>query len=130
MDVDPTQRPRRSRLTRSGDFDAVYRKGKSASNRHLVVYAFRRDGASPDGDTRLGVSVSKKVGGAVERNRIKRVLREQFVQFAGDLPDGMDFVAIAKVGTFEYLQEHGSAALGARLGELLGKVAGLAPAGA
>lgn len=129
MDVDPTQRPRRSRLTRSGDFDAVYRKGKSGSNRHLVVYAFRREGAAPGEGARLGVSVSRKVGGAVERNRIKRVLREQFTHFAGELPDGVDFVAIAKVGTFEYLEAQGGAALGARLGELLGKVAGLSPAG-
>ncbi len=123
--AEPTPRPRRSRLTRSGDFDAVYRRGKSASNRHLVVYAFRREDASPDDLARLGVSVSRKVGGAVERNRIKRVLREQFATLAPELPRGTDFVAIARTGTVEYLDEQGGVALGQRLGELARKVVGL-----
>lgn len=123
--AEPTARTRRSRLTRSGDFDAVYRRGKSASGRHLVVYAFRRDDASPGDVARLGVSVSRKVGGAVERNRLKRVLREQFAGFAGDLPRGTDFVAIARAGIWEYLEEQGGAALGARLGELARKAAGV-----
>ena len=96
--ADPTPRPRRSRLTRSGDFDAVYRRGKSASGRHLVVYAFRREPAAPDDAARLGVSISRKVGGAVERNRLKRVLREQFAVIADELPRGTDFVAIARSG--------------------------------
>ncbi len=120
--ADPTPRPRRSRLTRSGDFDAVYRRGKSASGRHLVVYAFGRDGASPNDLARLGVSVSRKVGGAVERNRLKRVLREQFAMFEHELPRGTDFVAIARAGAFEYLEEQGAAALGQRLGELARKI--------
>ncbi len=122
--VDPTPRPRRSRLTRSGDFDAVYRRGKSASGRHLVVYAFRREDALPEDVARLGVSISRKVGGAVERNRLKRVLREQFAVFAAELPRGTDFVAIARPGAFEYLDEHGSGAIGERLGELVRRVVG------
>lgn len=120
--AESTPRPRGSRLTRSGDFDAVYRRGKSASGRHLVVYAFRRADASPNDLARLGVSVSKKVGGAVERNRIKRVLRERFAMCAHDLPRGTDFVVIARAGAFEYIEEHGGAALGERLGELARKV--------
>ena len=124
--ADSTPRPRRSRLTRSGDFDAVYRRGKSASGRHLVVYAFRREDAAPDDAARLGVSISRKVGGAVERNRLKRVLREQFAVVADELPRGTDFVAIARSGAFEYLEELGSAALGERLGELTRKAAGVA----
>ena len=122
--ADPAPRPRRSRLTRSGDFDAVYRRGRSASGRHLVVYVFRREDASPTDLARLGVSVSKKVGGAVERNRIKRVLREQFATFAHELPRGADLVVIARSGAFEYIEAQGSAALGERLGELARKAVG------
>ena len=109
---------RRARITRSGDFDAVYRRGRSAANRHLVVYAFTRDDRPADTPARLGLSVSKKVGGAVERNRVKRVLREQFATIAPGLPGGMDVVVIARPGAAEYVAERGSAALGARLAEL------------
>ena len=109
---------RRARITRSGDFDAVYRRGRSAANRHLVVYAFSRDDRPADAPARLGLSVSRKVGGAVERNRVKRVLREQFADLVPGLPGGLDVVVIARPGSSEYLDERGSEALGARLAEL------------
>lgn len=107
---------RRGRITRSGDFDAVYRRGRSAANRHLVVYAFARP--EREGGARLGLSVSRKVGGAVERNRVKRVLREQFARLAPLLPERTDVVVIARPGCAEYIEERGSAALGERLSEL------------
>lgn len=109
---------RRARITRSGDFDAVYRRGRSAANRHLVVYAFAREDLSGAAPARLGLSVSRKVGDAVERNRVKRVLREQFAAIAPELPGGLDVVVIARPGCAEYVEERGSAALGARLAEL------------
>lgn len=112
---------RRARITRSGDFDAVYRRGRSAANRHLVVYAFARDDRPAGSPARLGLSVSRKVGGAVERNRVKRVLREQFAAIAPRLPGGIDVVVIARPGAAEYVEERGSAALGARLAELAEK---------
>ena len=118
---------RRARISRSGDFDAVYRRGRSAANRHLVVYAFAREDAPADSPARLGLSVSRKVGGAVERNRVKRVLRERFAVLAPSLPAGLDVVVIARPGAAEYLAERGSAALGARLAELAERA--LAPAG-
>jgi ribonuclease P protein component len=117
-DLVPAPR-RRARISRSGDFDAVYRRGRSAANRHLVVYAFAREGRSSDEPARLGVSVSRKVGGAVERNRVKRVLREQFARLTPMLPPGLDVVVIARPGAAEYVDERGSAALGARLAELV-----------
>ena len=113
----PTPR-KRARISRSGDFDAVYRRGRSAANRHLVVYAFAREEAGPGAPARLGLSVSRKVGGAVDRNRVKRALRERFAELAPALPEGLDVVVIARPGAAEYLAERGAAALGARLAEL------------
>lgn len=116
---DRAPRDRRSRVTRSGDFDSVYRRGRSAAGRHLVVYAFDRG----EGDmARLGLSVGKRVGGAVERNRVKRVLREEFARIAVDLAPGVDYVVIARSGAHEYIEERGSRALGDRLTELTQRV--------
>ena len=105
----------------------MYRRGRSAANRHLVVYAFARDGGPPDGPARLGLSVSRKVGSAVERNRVKRVLRERFAELAPSLPPGLDVVVIARPGAAEYLAERGSEALGARLGELAERALAASP---
>ena len=121
-DAAPAPR-RRARISRSGDFDAVYRRGRSAAGRHLVVYAFAREGAPPGAPPRLGLSVSRKVGGAVDRNRVKRALRERFAALAPSLPAGLDVVVIARPGSAEYLAERGSEALGARLAELAGRAA-------
>ena len=111
---------RRTRISRSGDFDAVYRRGTSSSDRHLVVYAFSRGGDEP---ARLGLSVSRRVGGAVERNRVKRVLRESFAALDPAPPAGTDLVVIARPGVFEYLESRGSAAVAERLGELVSEAA-------
>src|SRR6185437_3066592 len=64
---------RANRLSRSRDFDAVYRHGRSVSSRFLVLYWFPQEEA---GSPRFGFSVPRSVGGAVERNKIKRQLRE------------------------------------------------------
>ena len=118
------ERPRRGRLTRSRDFDAVYRRGRSAANRHLVVYTFERppDERAGAPGPRLGLSVSRKVGGAVERNQVKRALREQFAAVSAFVPAANDVVLIARAGLSEYIDERGSAALGERLRELLEKL--------
>jgi ribonuclease P protein component len=87
-------RRKRRRLSRSGEFDRVYREGRSHASRHLVVYAFPR--ADDDEEPRLGISVGRKLGGAVERNKIKRLLRDAFWATAGDLTPGHDFVIVAR----------------------------------
>jgi ribonuclease P protein component len=119
--ADSAAHGRRGRLSRSRDFDAVYRHGRSSAGRHLVVYVFTRPAPASDAP-RLGLSVSKKVGGAVERNRVKRVLREQFAAVAHRVPADADVVVIARPGIVEHLEQHGSAAVGERLAELLGRL--------
>ena len=98
MASEPADGRKRGRLSRSGDFDRVYRDGRSHSNRFLTLYAFPRDEDEADagGDVRLGVSVSRKVGGATERNAVKRALREAFWSLGERLPEGYDFVLVAR----------------------------------
>jgi ribonuclease P protein component len=117
---------RSGRLSRSADFERVYRRGRSQGNRHLVLYAFPREAGG--NEPRLGVSVSRKVGGAVDRNRVKRLLREAFRARAGDLPPGHDFVVVARPDARELAERDGLAGVEAALGELL--VAAVAPAAA
>jgi ribonuclease P protein component len=90
---------RRQRLSRSRDFDAVYRKGCSYSTRYLVVYAFPREDAAEG--PRLGLAVSRKVGGAVQRNRLKRRLRAIFDELAPELRPDCDYVLSAREGLAE-----------------------------
>ena len=110
---------RRNRLSRSRDFDAVYRSGRSVSTRFLVLYWFPRD----DGEDapRLGLAVPKATGGAVVRNRIKRQLREAWRALLADVPGGNDYVLIARPGLAEASEARGFEWLRDRVGEVLGK---------
>ncbi|MFN2612388.1 MAG: ribonuclease P protein component [Solirubrobacterales bacterium] len=109
---------KRGRLSRSGEFDRVYRDGTSRANRFLVFYSFPRAEAA-NGEPRLGVSVGRKVGGAVVRNRVKRTLREVFWAQAENLPGAHDFVLVARPGIEELVEREGAAGLERSLTELL-----------
>jgi ribonuclease P protein component len=114
--VTPGERRRRGRLSRSGDFERVYREGRSHANRFLVLYAFPRQ--DPDADrsqVRLGVSVSRRVGGAVERNAVKRALREAFWSLDDALPPAHDFVLVARPDAAGLLEREGGAGLASAL---------------
>jgi ribonuclease P protein component len=96
----------------------VYRHGRSTANRHLVLYSF----PNPAGDTmRLGLSVSRRVGGAVERNRIKRLLREAYARAESDMRPGHDVVVVARPAAAELAEREGLAGIDASLGELIAK---------
>jgi ribonuclease P protein component len=109
---------KRRRLSRSGEFDRVYRDGSSHATRYLVLYTFpRRDEERQD--VRLGVSVSRKVGGAVERNKVKRGLREAFWALAERLPPRHDFVIVARAEIKDLIEREGTAGIVANLEEAL-----------
>jgi ribonuclease P protein component len=114
----PDERRKRGRLSRSGDFDRVYREGRSHANRFLVLYAFPRQ-EEDEGEVRLGVSVSRKVGGAVDRNAVKRALREAFWRLGESLPPGHDFVVVARPDAAALVEREGTAGVTGTLGELL-----------
>ena len=99
----------------------MYRQGRSKGNRYLVLYAFPRAGeGSPDeGGPRLGLSVGRRVGGAVDRTRVKRVLREAFWEEAGRLPAGSDYVVVARPESLALAEREGMPGIRAALAELV-----------
>ena len=107
---------RANRLSRSRDFDAVYRQGRSVSSRFLVLYWFpQEEPAAP----RFGFSVPKAVGGAVERNKIKRQLRDVWRERLERVPEGHDYVLIVRSGLPEAVAANGFEWLGERVDEVL-----------
>lgn len=110
---------RRNRLSRSRDFDAVYRQGRSTSTRFLVLYWFDRE--EDPGDPRLGLAVPRAAGNAVARNRIKRQLRELWGARLERIPPGRDYVLITKPGLAEAVAANGFDWLGDRVDDVLAK---------
>jgi ribonuclease P protein component len=93
---------RERRIRRRADFVRVQSIGERATSRHFVLLVCARErtgtGSTASLPSRLGVVATRKVGGAVVRNRIKRVCRECFRLWPGFVPDGIDLVVIARGG--------------------------------
>ena len=89
-----------SSLKLNNDFRRLYSRGKSHAGAYIVVYALKSKRRSSK--KRLGLTVGKSFGKAVKRNRMKRLMRESYRAIEGDIPDGYDFVIVARsraVGT-------------------------------
>jgi len=123
------RRPKRGRLSRSAEFERVYRQGRSFGNRYLVLHAFpRTDAGELSEGPRLGLSVSRKVGGSVERNLVKRLLREAFSGIAPSLPLDADIVVVARPDALELAEGRGLEGMQEALAELTTRLEGGTPA--
>ncbi|HSI68112.1 MAG TPA: ribonuclease P protein component [Planococcus sp. (in: firmicutes)] len=83
---------KQQRIKKNKEFQRVFKKGKSFANRQFIVYLLKSD----QPEFRLGLSVSKKVGNAVVRNRVKRYIRQTFLEIKEDLLPNADYVIIAR----------------------------------
>ncbi len=92
------------------------------ATRFLVLYWFKRDGEA--GDPRLGLAVTKAIGNAVARNRLKRQLREAWRARLETIPHENDYVLVAKPGLPDAIEANGFDWLGERIDEVLGKALG------
>ena len=121
--------PKRRRLSRSAEFERVYRQGRSKANRFLVLYAFPRAEDAPEAAAdgpRLGPVGLARVGGAVDRTHVKRVLREAFWAEAERLPEGADYVVVARPDARELAEREGMPGVRTALAELVDAMGGAA----
>ena len=97
----------------------MYRQGRSVSTRYLVLHWFKREEGAEE--PRLGLSVSRKLGNAVVRNRVKRQLKEAWRARIDEIPAGIDYVLIAREGLPEAVEARGAEWLGERIAEVVQK---------
>lgn len=109
---------RMDRLRARSSFLAVQHGGHRMPGRNLVLYALSRPEQERNQRARIGIVVSKKVGDAVVRNRVKRWLRESYRRLAGSAPTGVDLVVIARPPTAGSTYQRTAK----ELGELLARV--------
>ena len=114
---------RRQRLSRSRDFDAVYRQGRSVSTRSLTLHWFARE-EDQEGGSRIGLAIPRSVGTAVARNRLKRQLRDAWSTVADEAPAGRDYVLVARTGLAESAASRDHEWLVEQVREVMGKVQG------
>lgn len=86
--------PRSARVRGNTSFRRAFREGLRASDDRITLYASPNAGLS----SRLGISVGRRFGTAVRRNRIKRLLREAFRRIRRDLRPGLDWVVVPRPG--------------------------------
>lgn len=81
------------RIKKNREFQLIFKNGRSVANRQFVVYRYKKEGQAK---FRIGLSVSKKVGNAVTRNRIKRYIRQSFLELKDDVKNEYDYIIIAR----------------------------------
>lgn len=84
---------RKYRIKKNEDFQTVFKNGKSIANRQFVIYMLQNP---EEREFRIGLSVSKKIGNAVTRNRIKRLIRQVFLEEKHRIKSGKEFIIIAR----------------------------------
>lgn len=85
---------RNERINRRGDFQKIYREGRSFANRVAVVYVVKGHGET----AQVAIAAGRKLGTAVRRNRVKRQLREAIRQYWGRIVPGTRLLFIARPG--------------------------------
>ena len=81
------------RIKKNSEFQQIFKTGKSFANRELVIYYKRKEDQE---HFRIGISVGKKIGNAVTRNRVKRCVREAFIQLEPSVKNDVDIIIIAR----------------------------------
>lgn len=85
--------PKQYRLKKKSDFQKIFKKGRSSAGPYFVLYIRENEEKGP---TRIGFAVSKKIGTAVVRNKIKRRLREAVRSLVPDIKDNYDIIIVAR----------------------------------
>ena len=85
-------------LKKNHEFVRIYKKGKFFAGKYIVIYVLK----NRFGTNRLGITVNKKIGKSVKRNRVKRLIRESYRLYEDFIPDGMDMVFVARSVETEY----------------------------
>ncbi|MFB1051708.1 ribonuclease P protein component [Paraliobacillus sp. JSM ZJ581] len=91
------------RIKKNEEFQHVFQKGQSFANRQLVIYFLHKHEQT---HFRIGLSVSKKIGNAVVRNRVKRYLRQAFLELKQQIDPSLDIVIIARIPTKDMDYHH------------------------
>jgi ribonuclease P protein component len=86
------------RIKKNKEFQEAFQKGRSFANRQFVIYALHKEGQE---HFRIGLSVSKKIGNAVTRNRVKRYIKQSILEVKEQLHAGNDYIIIARKPTAE-----------------------------
>ncbi|MGB0889317.1 MAG: ribonuclease P protein component [Solirubrobacterales bacterium] len=118
-----SSRAKGRRLSRSTEFQRVYRQGRSKANRYLVLYSFARGDAANE-ESRFGVSVGRKVGNAVVRNKVKRTIREALSELTDEMTDGLDYVVLARSESADLVEREGMQGIKQALSELISATPG------
>lgn len=89
---------KKNRVKKNKEFQTIFKNGRSMANRQFVIYVLERE---DDDELRIGLSVSKKIGNAVTRNRIKRLIRQVFSEEKDRIAKNSDYIIIARKPTAE-----------------------------